>query len=188
MNCPDDARSLARRLTAPQRRVLRAVGKRARRHAREVRPPSKHAAPRLAAKRNCFVPLPVRRHPDRAAKSPGTGPTWHGGPLFAKGERGAVFFCAPLDRRRYDSPMKSIDLATITALEPFVQPGSTETVLVQSHGKTIAAVVPVTSDDDLEDLILSRSEPFEAILNRSEQRLTNEGGLTANEVRERLGL
>ena len=82
--------------------------------------------------------------------------------------------------------MKSIDLATITALEPFVQPGSTETVLVKSHGQTIAAVVPVANDDDLEDLILSRSEQFEALLSRSEQRLTNEGGLTSDEVRRRL--
>jgi hypothetical protein len=84
--------------------------------------------------------------------------------------------------------MKSIDLTSVNALEPFVQPGSTEPVLVKSHGQTVAAVVPIASEDDLEDLALSRSAEFEAILNRSEQRLADEGGLATDEVRRRLGL
>jgi antitoxin (DNA-binding transcriptional repressor) of toxin-antitoxin stability system len=84
--------------------------------------------------------------------------------------------------------MKSIDLANLTALEPFIQPGSTDPVLVTSHGQTIAAVVPVASDDDLEDLILARSQQFNAILQRSQERLEKEGGLGTDEVRRRLGL
>ncbi len=84
--------------------------------------------------------------------------------------------------------MKSIDLADVTALGPFLATGSTEPVLVQSQGETIAAVVPVASDDDLEDLILSRSPEFAAILQRSQQRLEREGGLSSDEVRRRLGL
>lgn len=83
--------------------------------------------------------------------------------------------------------MKSIDLADVTALEPFIQPGSTEPVLVKSHGQTVAAVLPVGSAEDLEELMLSRSPQFEAILACSEQRLSHEGGLTSDEVRRRLG-
>jgi hypothetical protein len=84
--------------------------------------------------------------------------------------------------------MKSIDLAEVTALEPFIQPGSTEPVLVTSHGQTLAAVVPVTSADDLDDLALSRSPEFNAILQRSQERLERKGGLSPDEVRRQLGL
>jgi len=84
--------------------------------------------------------------------------------------------------------MKSIDLADIAALGPFIQAGASEPVLVTSHGQTIAAVVPVASADDLEDLVLSRSAQFETILERSNQRLEKEGGLSSEEVRRRLGL
>lgn len=84
--------------------------------------------------------------------------------------------------------MKSIDLADITALEPYIQPGSTEPVLVKSQGQTVAAVIPVASAEDLEDLVLARSPQFEGILQRSQQRLEQEGGLNSDEVRRRLGL
>jgi hypothetical protein len=84
--------------------------------------------------------------------------------------------------------MKSIDLADVTALGPFVSAGSTEPVLVKSQGQTVAAVVPLTNADDLEDLLLSRSPEFEAVLQRSQQRLEKEGGLSSDEVRQRLGL
>jgi hypothetical protein len=84
--------------------------------------------------------------------------------------------------------MKSVDLADVNALEPFIQPGSTEPVLVKSQGQTVAAVIPVATPEDLEDLVLSRSPQFQTILERSEQRLAEEGGLSADEVRRRLGL
>jgi hypothetical protein len=50
-----------------------------------------------------------------------------------------------------------------------------------------AGPIPANADD-LEDLLLSRSPEFEAILQRSQQRLEQEGGLTSDEVRRRLGL
>lgn len=84
--------------------------------------------------------------------------------------------------------MKSIELADVTALGPFVAAGSTEPVLVKSHGQTVAAIVPVSNPDELEDLILSRNPDFEAVLQRSQQRLEQEGGLSSDEVRRRLGL
>ena len=84
--------------------------------------------------------------------------------------------------------MKTIDLADVNALKPLIQPGSTETILVQSQGQTVAAVVPVGCDDDLEDLALSRSAEFNAILQRSQDRLEQDGGISSDEVRRRLGL
>jgi len=84
--------------------------------------------------------------------------------------------------------MKSIDLSSVSALEPYVQPGAREPILLTSRGQTLAAVVPVANEDDLEDLMLSRSAEFDAILQRSQERLEQEGGLSSDEVRRRLGL
>jgi hypothetical protein len=47
---------------------------------------------------------------------------------------------------------------------------------------------PVTSEEDLEDLAPSRSEQFQAILQRSQERLECEGPVSADEVRRHLGL
>jgi hypothetical protein len=44
------------------------------------------------------------------------------------------------------------------------------------------------SSDDLEDLLLSRSPQIDAILQRSQQRLEQDGGVTSDKVRRRLGL
>ena len=84
--------------------------------------------------------------------------------------------------------MTSIDLADVPALEPLVQAGSDEPILLKSHGQTVAAVLPFLSEDDLEDFILSRSQKFQEILQRSEESLQRESGLTSDEMRRRLGL
>jgi hypothetical protein len=49
-------------------------------------------------------------------------------------------------------------------------------------------VESVTSEVDLEDLALSRNQKFQEILQRSEESLVREGGLTSDEMRRRLGL
>jgi hypothetical protein len=84
--------------------------------------------------------------------------------------------------------MKSVNFSDVTALEPFIQPGSTEPVLVRSHGETVAAVLPVADPADLEHLLLSRNPQFDEILERSQRRIEQEGGLSSDEVRRRLGL
>jgi antitoxin (DNA-binding transcriptional repressor) of toxin-antitoxin stability system len=84
--------------------------------------------------------------------------------------------------------MITVELSDVTALEPHIQPGGTEPILVKSHGKTVAMVVPVTRAEDVEDIVLSYSAHFEAILQRSQQRLASEGSLTSDEVRRRLGI
>ncbi|HUE71526.1 MAG TPA: hypothetical protein VMP01_11640 [Pirellulaceae bacterium] len=83
--------------------------------------------------------------------------------------------------------MKTIDLADVAALTPHVAAGAHDPVLVTKDGATIAAVIPVAGDD-AEQLLLSLSPQFQQILEQSERALQEEGGLTADEVRKRLGL
>ena len=83
--------------------------------------------------------------------------------------------------------MKSIDLAEVLALTPHVGPGSHEPLLVTKDGNTLAAVIPVTGDD-VEQLVLSLSPTFQDVLERSDRRLKEEGGLSPEEVRRKLGL
>lgn len=83
--------------------------------------------------------------------------------------------------------MKTIDLADISALTPHVSAGAHDPVLVTKDGATIAAVIPVTGED-AEQLLLSLSPQFQAVLEKSERRLQQEGGISSDEVRRRLGL
>lgn len=83
--------------------------------------------------------------------------------------------------------MKSIELSEVSALALHVQSGAQEPLFVTQNGRTVAAVVP-TEDEDVESLLLSINPQFLAILERSQQRLESEGGLSGAEVRERLGL
>ena len=82
--------------------------------------------------------------------------------------------------------MKSIELAEVSALGPYIR-STDEPLVVTENGQTIAAIIP-TDDADLESLLLSINPQFENILERSQQRLESEGGLSSDEVRERLGI
>ena len=83
--------------------------------------------------------------------------------------------------------MKTIELSKVAALLPFLQSGSQEPLFVTRNGKTVAAIIPA-NEEDAESMLLSINPRFQAILERSQQRLESEGGLTSAEVRERLGL
>ena len=83
--------------------------------------------------------------------------------------------------------MKSLDLSEVSALAPHLQSDAQEPLLLTKNGHTVAAVVPA-DDDDVESMLLSINPQFQAILERSQQRLESEGGLSSAEVRERLGL
>ena len=83
--------------------------------------------------------------------------------------------------------MKTIELDQVTALEPFVREGNGEPLILMENGRAVAAVV-LTSEDEVEDLLLSINPQFQAILERSRQRLTEEGGLTTEQVRGKLGM
>ncbi len=81
--------------------------------------------------------------------------------------------------------MKTIELSEITSLTPHLQTGSAEPIVVRSHGKTLAAVIPV-DEADVESLLLSINPQFQKILECSEERLQKEGPMSAAEVRSRL--
>jgi antitoxin (DNA-binding transcriptional repressor) of toxin-antitoxin stability system len=83
--------------------------------------------------------------------------------------------------------MKSIDLSQVSALGPLVQPGSQEPIIVTQNGHTVAAIVPV-DDQDVESLLLSVNAQFQAILERSQDRLDTEGGIASADVRKLLDL
>ena len=83
--------------------------------------------------------------------------------------------------------MRSIELSEVAALTPLVMTGNQEPVILTQNGLTVAAVVP-GDEQDVESLLLSINPQFQAILERSQQRLDSEGGLSSDEVRKRLGL
>jgi hypothetical protein len=83
--------------------------------------------------------------------------------------------------------MKTIELSEVSALTPHVQAGSQEPIILLQNGHTVAAVLPA-DDESVESILLSLSPQFQAVLERSQERLETEGGLSAAEVRTRLGL
>ena len=83
--------------------------------------------------------------------------------------------------------MRTIELSEISALAAYLAPGNDEPVIVTRDGETLAAIVP-TDDNDLESMLLSVNPKFIEILERSQQRLETEGGVSSDEVRRQLGL
>jgi antitoxin (DNA-binding transcriptional repressor) of toxin-antitoxin stability system len=83
--------------------------------------------------------------------------------------------------------MKSIELSEVAALAPLLQIADREPLFLTRNGETVAAIVP-TSAADADNLLLSINPQFQAILERSQERLECEGGLTSAQLRERLDL
>jgi len=83
--------------------------------------------------------------------------------------------------------MKAIELSEVSALARHIKPGCDEPLLLTDHGQVVATIVPA-DEQDAESMLLSISPKFHAILERSRRRLETEGGLSSDEVRERLGL
>lgn len=83
--------------------------------------------------------------------------------------------------------MKAIELSDVSALAPYLGRGADEPLLLTDHGHVVATIVPA-DEQDAESMLLSINPKFQAILERSRKRLETEGGLSTDEVRERLGL
>lgn len=83
--------------------------------------------------------------------------------------------------------MKAIELSEVSALAPHFGPGRNEPMLLTDHGQVVATIVPA-DELEAESMLLSVNPKFQAILERSRRRLEAEGGLSSDEVRERLGL
>jgi PHD/YefM family antitoxin component YafN of YafNO toxin-antitoxin module len=83
--------------------------------------------------------------------------------------------------------MKTMEVSEVAALAPHVQPGNQEPVILLQNGQTVAAILPA-DEQSVESMLLSLNPRFQAILERSQKRFESEGGVSAADVRTRLGL
>jgi prevent-host-death family protein len=84
--------------------------------------------------------------------------------------------------------VKTIDIAeAVQPLAEYAERAGEETVVVTIRGRPVAVVLPVDNADQ-ETISLSTNPKFLALIERSRSRLAEEGGLTEDEVRRRLGV
>ena len=85
--------------------------------------------------------------------------------------------------------MKTLEMSEATArLSEYARAARREPLLITLKGKpyvTLAAAGPRT---DLENLTVTTHPKFLAMMQRSERRWREEGGLTSDQVREQLGI
>jgi len=84
--------------------------------------------------------------------------------------------------------VKRLELKNATrTLAEYAKEVGTESVLITSRGKAIAALVPVNGGDE-ETVSLSLNPKFLAMIERSRAQIRQGRGIPAAEVRRRLGL
>ena len=83
--------------------------------------------------------------------------------------------------------MKTVAVTTTSSLAACVKRAAAEPSIVVDAGKPIAAVVPLRYADR-ETVALATNPDFIAVIERSRARHQAQGGLTADEVRQQLGL
>jgi len=84
--------------------------------------------------------------------------------------------------------MKTIELAEATSsLADYARDVGQGSLVVTRNGKPVAALVAV-GDADLETVSLSTNPKFIAIIEDSRRRLREEGGISSDELRRRLGI
>ena len=84
--------------------------------------------------------------------------------------------------------MTTIDVSkTDDSVVRFLRLAKDHAIVVTRHGKAFAAVVPV-NDAEWERIAVASNPKFKAIMARSARRLREEGGLSPEEVRQRLGI
>ena len=59
-------------------------------------------------------------------------------------------------------------------------------IIVTTHGRPVAALVPL-ENSDLESVALGNNPQFLELIERSRTRVRDEGGISAEELRRRLG-
>jgi hypothetical protein len=85
--------------------------------------------------------------------------------------------------------VKTVEISDATeSLSHYARSSQKEPLLVTLKGKPYAALMPVGSKTDLENLIVSTHPTFLAIMERSERRWREEGGVRSDRVREKLGI
>ena len=84
--------------------------------------------------------------------------------------------------------MKKIEIAKASGpLSEYAREAKKDPIVVVKNGKPVAAVVALRNTD-VETVSLSTNKKFLAIIERSRSRLKKEGGISAKELRHRLGL
>ena len=84
--------------------------------------------------------------------------------------------------------MKTVEIKEATAsLAHYARAAKRGTVVVTAKGKPVAALVSVDAAD-MESLSLGTNEQFLSIIERSRARHDAEGGISAEQMRRRLGL
>lgn len=84
--------------------------------------------------------------------------------------------------------MKEVDITSATAsLADYARAVHKEAVVVTESGRPVAVVLSL-EDVDRETLSLSTNPEFLEILRRSRTRRAAEGGITSDQMRQRLGL
>ena len=73
------------------------------------------------------------------------------------------------------------------SLSEYATKARKDPIVVFKRGKPFAAVIPIRNADE-ETLALSTNRKFLKIIDRSRSRLKKEGGISASELRRRLGL
>jgi prevent-host-death family protein len=72
-------------------------------------------------------------------------------------------------------------------LSDYAERARKDPVIIVKGGKPFAAVVPIRNADE-ETVALSTSRKFLTIIKRSRARVKKEGGISAGELRRRLGI
>jgi antitoxin (DNA-binding transcriptional repressor) of toxin-antitoxin stability system len=72
-------------------------------------------------------------------------------------------------------------------LSEYAEKARKDPIIVMKRGKPFAAVIPIRNADD-ETVVLSTNRKFLRIIDRSRARVKKEGGISAGELRRRLGL
>jgi prevent-host-death family protein len=83
--------------------------------------------------------------------------------------------------------MKTIEMAEATeSLSKYATEARHETLVVTRKGRPVAALTPIGSQTDLENLGVSNDPEFRALIERSRRRYPAGSGLSTAEVRRRL--
>ena len=84
--------------------------------------------------------------------------------------------------------MKKVELAKASApLSEYAVESGKDPIVIVHRGKPLAAVIPLRNVD-AETVALSTNPKFLGIIDKSRARLKKQGGISAKEMRHRLGL
>jgi len=82
--------------------------------------------------------------------------------------------------------MKMVELGDTGLHSNYAKDAREETVVLTEKGKPVLALMPLSPNTDLENLVVTTHPKFQAIMERSQARYEAEGGLSTEDVRRYL--